>query len=143
MTRSRPLAALLVAVVALGFVISHADAAFATRADAPRATPLPSNCWADVSYPAHIGNNVETTITWQCNGIPAQIAPTASLELKYSSTRYTASRQCYNTSSCAVTVSGPWVSGTWKAKADYAYVDHGGGSSGYYWGTSVEWDLFY
>jgi len=137
MKRYRHFVAVLVAVVALGLVISHADAALAPRANAPGAKARFGDCWADVSYPTHIGSNVQTTITWQCNGVPVHIAPVASLTLQYPETRYTATPHCYNTSSCAATVSAPWVSGTWTAKADYAYVDHGGWSA-YYWGTSIE-----
>ncbi|MEO6525210.1 MAG: hypothetical protein ABIP93_01160 [Gemmatimonadaceae bacterium] len=137
MTRSRRLAAVLAVAVAAGFGAHNADAALAPGAKTPRTNARMGDCWADVSYPAHIGNNTETTITWQCtNGTPQQIAPLASLTSP-SGTKTNVSRQCYGTSSCAITVSVPWSSGTWTAKADYAYVVAWDGSASYYWGGTI------
>jgi hypothetical protein len=136
MLRSRYLAAVLVAAVAVGFGAQRADVALAAGVKEQSVS-----CWADVSYPAHIGSNAVTTVMWQCSpGIQQQISPYASLTSP-SGTRYTNTNQCYSQTYCAVTVSAPFEAGYWTARAENAYVVAYDGSSSYFFGGSVTWYL--
>lgn len=139
MPRHRRLAAVLVAVIVAGFAAQRADAALAAGVNAQKAHAASASCWADISFPAHIGSNTEATATWQCSpGVQQQIAPLISLTSP-TGTRYTASTQCYNTTYCAITVSAPWSSNgnPWTARAEYAYVVDYDGVSSYFFGGSA------
>lgn len=90
------------------------------------------SCWADITAPYHIGSNTVAAATWQCSpGIQQQIAPLISLTAP-DGTPYTSSTRCYSTDNCAVTVSAPWVSGTWTSRAEYAFVVASDGTSSYF-----------
>jgi len=95
-------------------------------------------CWADIGYPNRSGSNVISYNTWQCSsGIEQQISLVASLTAP-NGTRYQFTKTCYSTQSCSYNpMSAPYTPGTWTAKADYAYVVYGDGSSGYWWGGQI------
>ena len=150
MTRSRYLAALAVVAITAGFSAPRADAALAERAHARAAHATPAHaslattqfgdCWASPNGPYHTGNTVQADLGWQCNGAPQQMQIYVTLTSAVYGTRYTASRTCYNVSDCAVSLSGPWVSGeygdSWTLKAEYIYVVAGDGSSHYEYGPA-------
>ena len=101
-------------------------------------------CWADIGYPGHSGSDVLSFNDWQCSaGLEQQISLVASLTFE-DGTRYQFTKTCYNTQSCSVNpMSAPWQSGTWTAKADYAFVVYGDGSSGYWFGGQISQYLPY
>jgi hypothetical protein len=141
LTRSRCLAALVALVIAAAFSAPPADAALANRAHATRAS---NDCWASPDTPTHTGSTVQAHLTWQCNGVPQQMQVYVTLTSSYDGTKYGASATCFNTNVCAVTVSGPWVSGGysdyWTVRAEYIYVVTSSGSH-YEFGPAWTWYL--
>jgi hypothetical protein len=95
-------------------------------------------CWADIGYPGQVGSNVVSYNNWQCSaGIEQQISLVASLTYQ-DGTRYQFTKTCYYTQSCSYNpMTAPYRAGTWTAKADYAYVVYGDGTSGYWWGGQI------
>jgi len=95
-------------------------------------------CWADIGAPGQSGSNVVSYNTWQCSaGLEQQISLVASLTYQ-DGTRYQFTKTCTWTQSCSYNpMTAPYQPGTWTAKADYAYVVYGDGSSGYWWGGQI------
>lgn len=95
-------------------------------------------CWADIGYPGHVGSNVTSYNTWQCSaGVQQQISLVASLTFQ-DGTRYQFTKTCYSATYCTFSpMNAPWQSGTWTAKADYAFVVYGDGSSSYWFGGQI------
>ncbi|MBW8770711.1 MAG: hypothetical protein JF589_13215 [Gemmatimonadetes bacterium] len=145
MSRSRRIArafAVAVAVVAVGFGAQRADAALVASANLGARPSV--TCWADIGYPNHVGSNVVSFNDWQCSpGIEQQISLVASLTYQ-DGTRYQFTKTCYSTQSCSVNpMSAPWQSGTWTAKADYAFVVAYDNTSSYWSGGQISQYLPY
>ncbi len=125
------------AVIAAGFGVPRADAAHAAGAGARSAKASPS-CWSSLSYPSHVGSDVVASVTWQCTEITQRMNPLISVTSP-NGTRTNSSTQCYNTNTCSVSVSTPWLSEgdhNWTSRADYLFVIDAGGSSSYHFGGS-------
>jgi len=86
---------------------------------------------------------VSTAVTPSWFGVAQQISLVASLTFQ-DGTRYQFTKTCYSTESCSVNpMSAPWQSGTWTAKADYAFVVAYDGSSSYWSGGQISQYLPY
>lgn len=128
-----------VAALAGVLVVATAMSFGARRADAHA---VPTNCWWGIpNGPAHVGNNIVITISWQgCSGgVQQQFYIIGSLTSP-SGTRYQNVNTCYNTATCSVTVTAPYSSclpqQTWTAKADYADVTATDGTQAYFFGQA-------